>query len=100
MLAEKFGKCGYKPCPLCGTPIRPLIWLGPTGRILKQSTGPSIGRPVELRKMCEVCFIENRGQVGGESHGVKVHLDERQLAGAGESEVDSETRKGVDRGSD
>ena len=67
---------GYKTCPLCGCPIRPVIWLDAQGRLLH--TGKERGGAVHLRKMCEVCWRESRGLVGDvkETESFNLNLEE------------------------
>jgi hypothetical protein len=70
-LRRKYGGRGYTLCEVeitppcdtnalavhrCGTPIRPLLWITPTGRYTARRT-PS-GRPLELTRHCEVCHKE------------------------------------------
>ena len=52
-IKSRYSGLGYKPCPLCDTPIRPVIHMSPGGRIYEK--GPI---EVHLRKMCEVCWRE------------------------------------------
>ncbi len=41
---------------ICNTPIRPALWITPTGRFTAKKS-PS-GRPLTLKHMCEVCYKE------------------------------------------
>lgn len=74
-LREKFGKMGYDECPLCGTPIRPVLYVDPTGKV--QSRKGSCCAELNLKRMCEVCWR------GADVGSVPVHEMPYGLSGMG-----------------
>lgn len=65
VLRAKHGQDGrFKECPLCGCPIRQPLWQDPSsGGLFGRRAGFSVRLKVELRFMCEICWLENR-QIG------------------------------------
>jgi len=69
-LRERYKGRDYPLCPLCGTPIRSIIYVDPsTDRIMSDEAASKdvVKIAYKLTRMCEVCFQEG-GEIEHQVH--------------------------------